>query len=93
MHGCVWRNHLGTARLLLRYNSNRIRAFECFSGESGSFNIKVGGLPTHIIGNYSISGQNLHVVITKKPGLASCKRIEDYLNGAIPHSALGMPAE
>lgn len=52
--------------------------------QSGSFDVKIKGLPKHLEGNYQINGNTITVNITKKPVVASCKRIQDEIGRHIP---------
>jgi hypothetical protein len=54
-----------------------------FTGDAqaGQFSIKVFG--STIAGSYTISGQNLQLVITGKPVFISCSQMESYLKSAV----------
>lgn len=54
-----------------------------FDGDEsrGDFTVSVFG--NKIIGNYTVSGQTLNVVITDKPFLVPCSAIEGFLKNQI----------
>ncbi len=54
-----------------------------FSGDanSGTFDVSVFG--NSIAGTYSVTGNEMDVIITSKPFLLSCGMIENYLKGQI----------
>jgi hypothetical protein len=54
-----------------------------FTGDSnsGSFSVPVVG--SQVSGSYTIAGQQLSVVIDKKPFFASCSAIENYISSHI----------
>lgn len=60
-----------------------------FKGNTSKGSIEIKK-PVHIVGNYSISGQNLKVTITKKPFFVSCNLIKSELSKLIgvPNAAL-----
>ena len=47
----------------------------------GDFTVSVFG--NKIIGNYTVSGQTLHVAITDKPFMVPCSAIEGYLKNQV----------
>jgi hypothetical protein len=54
-----------------------------FNGDtnSGDFNVSVFG--NKIVGNYSVSGQTMHINITDKPFMVPCSAIESFLKGQL----------
>lgn len=54
-----------------------------FNGDanSGEFNVSVFG--NKIVGNYTVSGQTLHITITDKPFMVPCNAIESFLKGQL----------
>jgi hypothetical protein len=54
-----------------------------FSGDTntGEFTVSVFG--NKIVGNYSVSGQTLHINITDKPFMVPCTAIESFLIGQL----------
>jgi hypothetical protein len=54
-----------------------------FNGDSdsGSFDVSVFG--NKIVGNYTVSGQTLHINITDKPFMVPCNAIEGFLKGQL----------
>lgn len=49
--------------------------------ESGDFEVTVMG--NHVKGNYTVSGQILHLTITDKPFFVPCSMIESFLTKQI----------
>lgn len=54
-----------------------------FSGDETSGTISVPLLGSKIAGTYTISGQQVNIVITDKPFLVSCNQIQGYLTGSL----------
>ena len=54
-----------------------------FSGDTsrGDFSVAVFG--NKIIGNYTVSGQNLQINITDKPFMVPCSAIESFLKNQV----------
>jgi hypothetical protein len=52
-----------------------------FNGDENSGSIDVPVLGSHISGSYTISGQQMALVINHKPFLISCNQIQSYLMG------------
>jgi hypothetical protein len=50
-----------------------------FNGDTSAGSFTVPVLGSDVQGTYSITGQNLNVVINKKPILASCGAIQNYI--------------
>jgi hypothetical protein len=50
-----------------------------FNGDTNSGSFSVSVLGSDVVGTYTITGQNLDVVINKKPFFASCSAIQNYI--------------
>lgn len=53
---------------------------------SGTFDGKILAYPTHLVGNYTITGHSIHIEITKKPWIA-CATLKHFIEGAIQETA------
>ena len=50
-----------------------------FTGDESAGNFDVSIFGNTIIGNYTVSGQDLNLVISEKPFLVPCSAIESFL--------------
>jgi hypothetical protein len=74
----------GTADAVLSKARSAVQAQNgTFSGDAsgGSFQVSVFG--NSISGSYTVSGQQLNMVITDKPFLIPCGTIENFLKGQL----------
>jgi hypothetical protein len=52
-----------------------------FAGDDSAGNFSVSLLGSNISGSYTITGQQMNVIIDRKPFLISCSQIQNYLKG------------
>ena len=52
-----------------------------FTGDDSAGSFSVSFLGSSVSGSYSISGQQMAIVIDRKPFLISCGQIQNYLQG------------
>jgi hypothetical protein len=57
-----------------------------FTGDSSSGSFTVPVLGADVEGTYTISGQDLDVIINKKPFFASCGAIQKFIASHIPNN-------
>ncbi len=54
-----------------------------FSGDTTNGNFSVSVFGNKIIGNYTVSGQDLQINITDKPFMVPCSAIESFLKNQL----------
>jgi hypothetical protein len=54
-----------------------------FSGDANGGNFDVSIFGNKIVGNYTVSGQTLHITITDKPFMVPCSAIEGFLKNQL----------
>jgi hypothetical protein len=54
-----------------------------FTGDTSLGNFSVGFFGQEIIGSYTVSGNNLNIVIESKPFMVPCNAIENFLKSQI----------
>lgn len=54
-----------------------------FAGDTMAGNFQVSFFGNKIVGNYTVSGQNLQVSITDKPFMVPCSAIEGFLKNQV----------
>ena len=54
-----------------------------FNGDTNSGNFQVSVFGNKIVGNYTVSGQNMQINITDKPFMVPCSAIEGFLKNQL----------